>query len=199
MPKAIPKSSDGPQAAPGRKRKLHSDEGPSSPPQAMRPVRAVNVVRTVQHRPATGRGGTMSSTTRRTPSPAQRSSTVSSTTSPPEPSPSVAGTSNFLLEALRRIRELQDELDFLQNDPYAEDTDDDGDNDGDEEEEEEQEARGMIGGQRAEAVGWAVCARETMHFLQREGIPPDSPLMVNLRRRLIGCPGDPLPDEGLSC
>ncbi|XP_050079184.1 uncharacterized protein LOC126566024 [Anopheles maculipalpis] len=123
------------------------------------------------------------------------STTVSSTT-PDSSSPSTGrgAVTDFMLQALGCIRELQDELDFLQNDPYAEDTDD----------EDEQPVDGrqpvqpsVIGGRQAEAMGWAVCARETMHFLQREGIPPDSPLMVNLRRRLVGRRVDE-PDEGLS-
>uniref|UniRef100_A0A182VF52 Uncharacterized protein n=2 Tax=Anopheles merus TaxID=30066 RepID=A0A182VF52_ANOME len=121
----------------------------------------------------------------------------SASDSPPTGRGAVA--TDLMLQALGRIRELQDELDFLQNDPYAEDTDD--------EEEEEEAGVGVqhgavrqppvqvIGGRQAEAIGWAVCARETMHFLQREGIPPDSPLMVNLRRRLVGRARDD-PDEG---
>uniref|UniRef100_A0A182VXK2 Uncharacterized protein n=1 Tax=Anopheles minimus TaxID=112268 RepID=A0A182VXK2_9DIPT len=122
------------------------------------------------------------------------SSNVSSTTPDTPPSAERGAITDFMLQALGRIRELQDELDFLQNDPYAEDTDD---------EDQHDNARhppvqpSVIGGRQAEAMGWAVCARETMHFLQREGIPPDSPLMVNLRRRLIGRVDEP--DEGLSC
>ncbi|KFB42141.1 hypothetical protein ZHAS_00009804 [Anopheles sinensis] len=187
MPKAIPKSNNGRPVGPtgGRKRQLDTEEVSSSP---SRPVRPRIVV---QHRrPAAD--------SQHRASPSQRSSVVSSTTSPREPSPGAGGTSTtFLLEALRRIRELQDELDFLQNDPYAEDTDDEEEQDGDGPEVEQ----GTIGGQQAEAIGWAVCAQETMHFLQREGIPADSPLLVNLRRRLIGNHGDGsgLLDEGLSC
>uniref|UniRef100_A0A182P8Z6 Uncharacterized protein n=1 Tax=Anopheles epiroticus TaxID=199890 RepID=A0A182P8Z6_9DIPT len=138
------------------------------------------------------------STTARAPqsdSPQSPTVTVSSTTGT---TPSGrGGAADLMLQALGRIRELQDELDFLQNDPYAEDTDDE------EEEHEGHEGAGgqapaqVIGGRQAEAIGWAVCARETMHFLQREGIPPDSPLMVNLRRRLIGRTRDE-PDEGLA-
>uniref|UniRef100_A0A182KAU1 Uncharacterized protein n=1 Tax=Anopheles christyi TaxID=43041 RepID=A0A182KAU1_9DIPT len=110
--------------------------------------------------------------------------TVSSST-PDSTSPGRGVAADLMLQALGRIRELQDELDFLQNDPYAEDTDD-----------EEVDDEGVppvqvIGGHQAEAIGWAVCAREAMHFLQREGIPPDSPLMVNLRRRLVGRSGRP--------
>ncbi|XP_058116091.1 uncharacterized protein LOC131284445 [Anopheles ziemanni] len=184
MPKAIPKSNNG-RRTDGRKRQLDTEEVSSSP---SRPVRPRIVV---QHRPP-------EVGSQRRASPSQRSSVVSSTTSPREPSPGAGATSNFLLEALRRIRELQDELDFLQNDPYAEDTDDEEDDNDDYGQEAEQ---GTIGGQQAEAIGWAVCAQETMHFLQREGIPADSPLVVNLRRRLIGNHGDGsgLPDEGLSC
>ncbi|XP_050088128.1 uncharacterized protein LOC126572673 [Anopheles aquasalis] len=112
-------------------------------------------------------------------------------------SPAASPASNYLLEALQRIRALQDELDFLENDPYAEDTDDEELNDGAEAEDVQ-----VIGGQQAEAIGWAVCAREAIQFLQHEGIPADSPLMVNLRQRLIGTarpPDGAGHDEGLSC
>ncbi|XP_049288496.1 uncharacterized protein LOC125766511 [Anopheles funestus] len=174
MPKSVPKSGNRAgtcqPSGGGRKRKLE--------PVASTPYQ--------QDRPATGKRICIPSAIE-----SPTSASVSSTT--PETPPSGRGAvTDFMLQALGRIRELQDELDFLQNDPYAEDTDDEDDS-----------ARhppvqaGVIGGRQAEAIGWAVCARETMHFLQREGIPPDSPLMVNLRQRLIGRVDEP--DEGLSC
>ncbi|XP_058055614.1 uncharacterized protein LOC131207024 [Anopheles bellator] len=131
------------------------------------------------------------------PRPPSPQSVSSSTDQPRVPVGRVSpAASNYLLEALHRIRELQDELDFLQNDPYAEDTDED-DDEGDGQPED------VIGGQQAEAIGWAVCARETIQFLQREGIPADSPLLANLRQRLIGPDRrreEPtVPDGGLSC
>ncbi|XP_053680840.1 uncharacterized protein LOC128731729 [Anopheles nili] len=119
-------------------------------------------------------------------SPVSVSSSSSSTDLSPDGHNGRSASMDYMLRALGRIRELQDELDFLQNDPYAEDTDDEEDDTPDV----GQHVPNMIGGRQAEAIGWAVCARETMHFLQREGIAPDSPLMVQLRRRLIG----PQPD-----
>ncbi|XP_035900902.1 uncharacterized protein LOC118507049 [Anopheles stephensi] len=177
MPKSVPKSGDrsGPCRRPSdgaRKRK----RGPS-PSSPYRPV----------DRAATGKRICVPTTM-------ESPTGVSSTTPDTSPTAGRAAATDFMLAALGRIRELQDELDFLQNDPYAEDTDDEGDQPGDG----RQPAQpNVIGGRQAEAMGWAVCARETMHFLQREGIPPDSPLMVNLRRRLVGRLDEP--DEGLSC
>ncbi|XP_055610872.1 uncharacterized protein LOC129757625 [Uranotaenia lowii] len=104
--------------------------------------------------------------------------------SPPISPPSAEDPrSNFLLQALRRIQELQDEIEFLENDPYAEDADDNSSDDSDEFVELQPE---MIVGRQAEAVGFAVCARETMAFLEREGVAADSPMMATLRNRLIG-------------
>uniref|UniRef100_A0A182M5G8 Uncharacterized protein n=1 Tax=Anopheles culicifacies TaxID=139723 RepID=A0A182M5G8_9DIPT len=179
MPKSVPKSDD--------------RSGTCQPSGGGRKRKHEPVVGSVPYQPER----TAASTKRRCiPSTMQSptSSTVSSTT-PDTPTDGRGSVTDFMLQALGRIRELQDELDFLQNDPYAEDTDD---------EDQHDNARhppvqpSVIGGRQAEAIGWAVCARETMHFLQREGIPPDSPLMVNLRRRLIGGREDE-PDEGLSC
>lgn len=110
-------------------------------------------------------------------------------TSTPPASPARA---DFLLEALQRIQELQDEIDFLENDPYAEDADS---SENDEEFHDPRAAAGeILVGHQAEALGFAVCVRETMAFLEREGVPADSPMMVNLRNRLVGrC------EQNLSC
>uniref|UniRef100_A0A182Q2M6 Uncharacterized protein n=1 Tax=Anopheles farauti TaxID=69004 RepID=A0A182Q2M6_9DIPT len=175
MPKTAPKSSDRPggtcrTSTGGRKRKLPSVEPTPSHP--------------VDHHSSTKRivgAGRVAHHTS-PPRPNQPTSTASDASTPN----GRGAVTDFMLQALGRIRELQDELDFLQNDPYAEDTDDDDDDD--DADEAGRAGADVIGGREAEAIGWAVCARETMHFLQREGIPPDSPLMVNLRRRLIGQP-----------
>ncbi|KAL9696806.1 hypothetical protein quinque_000247 [Culex quinquefasciatus] len=92
--------------------------------------------------------------------------------------------SNYLVEALRRIQELQDEIEFLENDPYAEDAD--SEDESDEYYGQDHAGASVIVGHQAEALGFAVCARETMAFLEREGVPRDAPMMVNLRARLIG-------------
>ncbi|XP_053659804.1 uncharacterized protein LOC128708847 [Anopheles marshallii] len=174
MPKSVPKSGDRSRTCQpsggGRKRKLEPVASAPYPQDRSGAGKRIRI-------PATGQ------------SPA--SGSVSSTT-PDTPPTERGAVTDFMLQALGRIRELQDELDFLQNDPYAEDTDDE-----DQHDHGRQPPVQVIGGRQAEAIGWAVCARETMHFLQREGIPPDSPLMVNLRRRLVGRVDEP--DEGLSC
>ncbi|XP_065079522.1 uncharacterized protein insb [Ochlerotatus camptorhynchus] len=101
---------------------------------------------------------------------------------PEQPVPASPGGSDFLLQALRRIQELQDEIDFLENDPYAEDADSsENDDDG-----YPPMDGAVVVGHQAEALGFAVCARETMAFLEREGVPVDSPIMVSLRSRLVG-------------
>ncbi|XP_058451802.1 uncharacterized protein LOC131430672 [Malaya genurostris] len=109
---------------------------------------------------------------------------VPSNPSPPN-SPGTAVRSDFLLQALQRIQELQDEIDFLENDPYAEDADST-EEDEDAESSFEQSHHQIVMGHQAEAMGFAVCARETMAFLEREGVSPDDPMLVNLRNRLIG-------------
>ncbi|XP_062555155.1 uncharacterized protein LOC134220190 [Armigeres subalbatus] len=110
----------------------------------------------------------------------------------PSPPPASPPRADFLLQALQRIQELQDEIDFLENDPYAEDADS---SENDEEYLDPQvAAEAIVVGHQAEALGFAVCVRETMAFLEREGVPADSPMMVNLRSRLVGrC------EQNLSC
>ncbi|XP_055640524.1 uncharacterized protein LOC129777940 [Toxorhynchites rutilus septentrionalis] len=101
---------------------------------------------------------------------------------PSSPSPIGNGDgvrSDFLLQALRRIQELQDEIDFLENDPYAEDAESS-------DEEGHLPPPAVVTGQQAEALGFAVCVQETMAFLEREGVAPDSRMVINLRNRLIG-------------
>ncbi|XP_001688440.2 uncharacterized protein LOC5667411 [Anopheles gambiae] len=190
MPKSVPKtgdrytgSSSTCQPSGGRKRKHE--------PVASGPYQLAD--RSITNRKPVSTAARSSAASQQSPTVAMPSSASDS-----PPTGRGAAATDLMLQALGRIRELQDELDFLQNDPYAEDTDD-----------EEEEGAGVevqhgavrqppvqvIGGRQAEAIGWAVCARETMHFLQREGIPPDSPLMVNLRRRLVGRARDD-PDEG---
>ncbi|XP_052863168.1 uncharacterized protein LOC128269805 [Anopheles cruzii] len=192
MPKTVPKTD-----RPTRGRRCNPGSGTPSPShERQQPVRIRDARTQGGQRPypTVGRAAHPN----RPPSPPS----VSSSTDQPSPVGRVTpAASNYLLEALHRIRELQDELDFLQNDPYAEDTDEDDEDDqfggGDQQQED------VIGGQQAEAIGWAVCARETIQFLQREGIAADSPLLANLRQRLIGPDRrreEPtVPDDGLSC
>ena len=80
---------------------------------------------------------------------------------------------NMLMATLQKIRELEDELDFLINDPYYDDSSSD-------------EEENLITGQEAEALGFAMCAKETITFLENAGVMPDNPMMISLRNRLIG-------------
>lgn len=104
---------------------------------------------------------------------------------PEQPAPASPGRSDFLLQALRHIQELQDEIDFLENDPWPEDADS-SENDDDDDDQYPPMDGAVVVGHQAEALGFAVCARETMAFLEREGVPADSPMMVSLRSRLVG-------------
>lgn len=85
---------------------------------------------------------------------------------------------DFLREALLKVNALQAELAALDDDTY------------DDEEgydsacSEEDEAALMAF--EAEALGYAVCARETMMFLGEHGLTADNPLVMNLRNQLVG-------------
>lgn len=100
----------------------------------------------------------------------------------------------ILLEALQKIMELQAELDAFEQDlndrdgyaaagAEAEDV---------EESDEDAEVAAQFApptpAQRsqAEALGFAMCARETLLFLQSEGIPTESPLYQTLLGKLVG-------------
>ncbi|XP_058824163.1 uncharacterized protein LOC131684925 [Topomyia yanbarensis] len=118
---------------------------------------------------------------------------ASANPSPPN-SPGGGVGPDFLLQALRRIQELQDEIDFLENDPYAEDADSTEDDESSFEQDHHPAVGSVVLGHQAEALGFAVCARETMAFLEREGVSSDDPMLVNLRNRLIG-----RAEQNLSC
>lgn len=86
--------------------------------------------------------------------------------------------SDILKEALRKIIELQEEINAF---------DDAASSDHDEEE--------TLYSQEypAEALGFAMCAWETLTFLQREGFTQNDPIYRALRERLVGqCQGIPL-------
>lgn len=110
-------------------------------------------------------------------------------TPPPEPEdlvlpplPQVNAQNRHLLEAIQlKMLELQNELDafehdveaheeeyYYQNDPYN------------------NRPSPQMTEQEAEALGFAMCAQETMLFLQREGVPSDSLLYTRLRDALVG-------------
>ncbi|XP_073835581.1 insensible [Musca autumnalis] len=80
-----------------------------------------------------------------------------------------------LLEAIQsKMMELQRELDEFEEDF---------DNYDNEEDEGQQH---VMSDQEAEALGYAMCAQETILFLQREGIPSDSLLYTRLHEALVG-------------
>lgn len=119
------------------------------------------------------------------------------------PSPPDAATNRILLEALQKIMELQSELDAFEQDldereDYAaaaaraeqEDADSDPDTDPEDAEVAAQfapvAAANPAQRSQAEALGFAMCARETLLFLQSEGVPTESPLYQTLLGKLVG-------------
>ncbi|XP_020803312.1 THAP domain-containing protein 11 [Drosophila serrata] len=104
----------------------------------------------------------------------------------------------ILLEALQKIMELQSELDAFEQDLDERDAaaagreDPDADSDTDPEDAEVAAqfapAPAATPAQRsqAEALGFAMCARETLLFLQSEGVPTESPLYQTLLGKLVG-------------
>ncbi|XP_055545810.1 uncharacterized protein LOC129730487 [Wyeomyia smithii] len=171
MPKTVPKSSpSGASNAKHRRRALEPNSGDDCEESSRkRPNRSEPDQRIVEP-------------------PANNPNNGASADPSPSASPGIAirSESRFLLQALRRIQELQDEIDFLENDPYAEDADS---SEGDDESsffDQDPSPAAVVAGHQAEALGFAVCARETMAFLEREGVALDSPIMINLRNRLIG-------------
>lgn len=98
-----------------------------------------------------------------------------------------SGRYEFLMEALRKIEELEDELAQLDDDDCdsghheADDCDD-----VDEDYESIADEQQQIIGNDAEAIGFAVCVREAFNFLSAQGLSDQDPLVLSLRERLIG-------------
>lgn len=96
---------------------------------------------------------------------------------------------SFLVEALNKIAELQRQLQEndvdLDDDEFGEYSDDD-----------DSEVSLYLDEQKrheAEAIGFAMCARETLLFLQKEGIPETSAIYKALKEKLVGkCDGIPI-------
>lgn len=111
-----------------------------------------------------------------------QSSDVSGTSALSTPS----GRYEFLMQALHKIEELEDELAQLDDDDCDSghhEADDDDDDDYDSITGEQQQ---QIIGHDAEAIGFAVCVREAFNFLSSQGISDEDPLVLSLRERLIG-------------
>ncbi|KAM7348619.1 insensible isoform 1-T3 [Cochliomyia hominivorax] len=110
-------------------------------------------------------------------------------TPPPEPEdldlpplPQVNEQNRHLLEAIQlKMLELQNELDAFEHDVEAHEEEYYYQND-----RYNQRQNPQMSEQEAEALGFAMCAQETMLFLQREGVPSDSLLYTRLRDALIG-------------
>ncbi|KAH8309372.1 hypothetical protein KR059_008761 [Drosophila kikkawai] len=119
---------------------------------------------------------------------------------PSEDQPSRPDSANrILLEALQKIMELQSELDAFEQDlderdaaaAVREDPDTDTDTDSEDAEVAAQFAPAAVAAtpaqrSQAEALGFAMCARETLLFLQSEGVPTESPLYQTLLGKLVG-------------
>ncbi|XP_065364548.1 uncharacterized protein insb [Calliphora vicina] len=109
-------------------------------------------------------------------------------TPPPEPEdldlpplPQVTEQNRHLLEAIQlKMLELQNELDAFEHDVEAQEEDYYYLNDS------QHHQNNQMSEQEAEALGFAMCAQETMLFLQREGVPSDSILYTRLRDALVG-------------
>lgn len=89
---------------------------------------------------------------------------------------------SFLIEALNKIAELQKQLQESDVEFDGEDFDEYSDD-------EDSEVSFYLNEQRrheAEAIGFAMCARETLLFLQKEGIPENSAIYKSLREKLVG-------------
>lgn len=82
---------------------------------------------------------------------------------------------DFVREALKRVLELERELSTL-SESSGDDTYADG----------SPEFERNAAEFEAEALGFAVCARETINFLASEGLQVDDPLVQSLRQRLVG-------------
>lgn len=82
---------------------------------------------------------------------------------------------DFLKDAMEKILQLQNEILSLDSDSGEESAD----------EYQDEELKQQVAFE-SEALGFAMCARETLTFLCNEGLSPDSPLVVTLRERLVG-------------
>lgn len=93
--------------------------------------------------------------------------------------------------ALRKIEELEMDLAMMDEeeegiDSVYEDEDSGRDDYYDDNDDERNLQELYLLHAESEALGFAVCAKETLNFLQRDGLPPDSQLVTELRNRLIG-------------
>lgn len=84
---------------------------------------------------------------------------------------------DFLNEALKKLHELESEIAAIEEGTEDEDHVESIDYD-----KFEENALAF----EAEAIGFAVCARETLNYLATQGLTPDSPLVKSLQDRLVG-------------
>lgn len=104
----------------------------------------------------------------------------------------VPNNANFLQAALIKVQELENELAELNNCDSAND-DANSHSSSDSGQEDEIDEENQLLEYESEALGFAVCARETLLFLENQGLARDNPLIISLRNRLIGkCNGIPI-------
>lgn len=84
---------------------------------------------------------------------------------------------DFLNEALKKLHELENEIAAIE-----EGTEDEDQVESINYEKFEENALAF----EAEAIGFAVCARETLNYLATQGLTESSPLVKSLRDRLVG-------------
>jgi hypothetical protein len=87
--------------------------------------------------------------------------------------PTETNQSDFIVKAWQKLQELQQLMDDCDSSTGSED------------EYEEEEAEEIVG-HSVEALGFAVCARETLTFLHRHGLDDGEEVMQKLRERLVG-------------
>jgi hypothetical protein len=87
--------------------------------------------------------------------------------------PTEINQSDFIVKAWQKLQELQQLMDDCDSSTGSED------------EYEEEEAEEIVG-HSVEALGFAVCARETLTFLHRHGLDDGEEVMQKLRERLVG-------------
>lgn len=83
---------------------------------------------------------------------------------------------DVIVEVLKKIQELEKEL--FDYDDESNDSVSDLDTFEDE--------IYKIDGRKAESIGYAMCANETLKFLHDQGCQSDNPLVINLRKLLVG-------------
>lgn len=91
----------------------------------------------------------------------------------------------LFVEAMKKIDKIQYELHQLTSNPVEDFSDDSGSDVEDFNDESDlEEPEDALGS--AEALGFAMCARETFQFLESQGMSPNDPIYIELKAKLLG-------------